>query len=74
MKQLAVDALKHRYEGQKKSAEYVIKNYFSHPAAIGEHPDLIKYIGWGLLYCGKPFTAIGNWFWKKHRAVLDRNE
>jgi 3-methyladenine DNA glycosylase/8-oxoguanine DNA glycosylase len=44
MKQLAVDALKHRYEGQKKSAEYVIKNYFSHPAAIGEHPDLLAEI------------------------------
>ena len=44
MKQLAVDALKHRYEGQKKSAEYVIKNYFFHPAAIGEHPDLLAEI------------------------------
>jgi len=44
MKQLAIDALKHRYEGQKKSAEYVIKNYFFHPAAIGEHPDLLAEI------------------------------
>jgi hypothetical protein len=32
---------------------------------------LIKYVGWGLLYCGKPFTAVGNWFWKKHRTVLN---
>ena len=44
MKQLAIDALKHRYEGQKKSAEYVIKNYFFHPVAIGEHPDLLAEI------------------------------
>ena len=32
---------------------------------------LAKYIGWGLLYMGKPFTAVGNWFWKRHRDVLD---
>jgi hypothetical protein len=36
-------------------------------------PTLVKYLGWGLLYMGKPFTCIGNWFWKKHRAVLDWN-
>ena len=35
---------------------------------------LVKYLGWALLYMGKPFTAIGNWFWKKHRAVLDWNK
>jgi len=23
---------------------------------------------------GKPFTCIGNWFWKKHRTVLDWNK
>ncbi len=44
MKQLAIDALKHRYEGQKKSAEYIINNYFNNPAAIGEHPDLLAEI------------------------------
>ena len=44
MKQLAIDALKHRYEGQKKSAEYTINNYFNNPAAIGEHPDLLAEI------------------------------
>lgn len=32
---------------------------------------LIKYAGWGLLYCGKPFTSVGNWFWKLHRKVLN---
>ena len=36
-----------------------------------EKKAVIKYLGWGLLYMGKPFTAVGNWFWKKHRAVLD---
>jgi len=34
----------------------------------------VKYLGWGLLYMGKPFTAIGNWFWKLHRTVLDWNK
>ena len=34
----------------------------------------VKYFGWGLLYMGKPFTAIGDWFWKKHRDVLDWND
>jgi len=38
-----------------------------------EKKAVIKYIGWGLLYMGKPFTAVGNWFWKWHRAVLDWN-
>ena len=32
---------------------------------------LAKYIGWGLLYMGKPFTAVGNLFWKMHRKVVD---
>tara|TARA_R100000030_G_scaffold75023_1_gene58196 strand:+ start:241 stop:426 length:186 start_codon:yes stop_codon:yes gene_type:complete len=32
---------------------------------------LVKYLGWALLYMGKPFTSVGNWFWKKHRDVLD---
>jgi len=27
-----------------------------------------------LLNTGKPFTRIGNWFWKKHRDVLDWNQ
>ena len=31
----------------------------------------VKYFGWGLLYMGKPFTAVGNWFWKRQRDVLD---
>ena len=42
MKQLAKDALRYRFEGQKKSAEYIVKNYLNNPAAIGEHPDLLK--------------------------------
>ena len=33
----------------------------------------IKYMGWALLYMGKPFTCVGNWFWRKHRQVLDWN-
>ena len=36
-------------------------------------PTLVKYLGWGLLNMGKPFTRIGNWFWKLHRKVLDWN-
>jgi len=34
----------------------------------------VKYLVWGLLYMGKPFTSIGNWFWKLHRIVLDWNK
>ena len=41
MKQLAIDALRHRYEAQKKSAKYTLTNYLQNPAAIGEHPDLL---------------------------------
>jgi len=33
----------------------------------------IRYLGWGLLYMGRPFTCVGNWFWKLHRKVLDWN-
>ena len=34
----------------------------------------IKYMGWALLYMGKPFTCVGNWFWKMHKRVLDWND
>jgi len=44
MKQLAKDALRYRFEGQKRSAEYIIANYLSNPTAIGEHPDLLAEI------------------------------
>ena len=42
MKKLAVEALRHKYKAQQKSAEYVFKNYTINPAAIGEHPDLLE--------------------------------
>jgi len=35
---------------------------------------VVKYMGWGLLYMGRPFTCIGNWFWKMHRKVLKWND
>jgi hypothetical protein len=35
---------------------------------------LVKWLGWGLLYMGKPFTAVGNYIWKLHRKVLDWNK
>ena len=31
----------------------------------------LYYFAMALLNIGKPFTCIGNWFWKKHRDVLD---
>ena len=34
----------------------------------------VRYFGLGLLYMGKPFTAVGNWFWNMHRKVLDWNK
>ena len=49
----------------------IVKNLISN---IKLKPTLVKLLGWGLLYMGKPFTAIGNWFWKLHRTVLDWNK
>ena len=46
MKQLAIDALRYRYEAQKKSAKYTLTNYFQNPAAIGEHPDLLEAVSY----------------------------
>ena len=37
-------------------------------------PTGVKYLAWALLYIGKPFNCVGNWFWKKHRIVLDWNK
>ena len=51
MKQLAIDALRHRCEAQKKSATYTLTNYLENPAAIGEHPDLLEEMD----------KAIGSW-------------
>ena len=34
----------------------------------------VRYLGWGLLYICKFFSAIANWFWKKHKLVLDWND
>jgi len=31
----------------------------------------IYYIALALLNIGKPFTYVGNWFWKLHRDLLD---
>jgi hypothetical protein len=42
MKRLAYEALKHKYEAQKKDALFVYTNYTKNPAAIGEHPDLLE--------------------------------
>ena len=42
MKRLAYEALKHKYEAQKKDALFVYTNYTTNPAAIGEHPDLLE--------------------------------
>ena len=33
--------------------------------------QVIYYFALALLNTGKPFTRIGNWFWKKHRTVLN---
>ena len=51
MKQLAIDALRYRYEAQKKSAKYTLTNYLQNPTAIGEHPDLLEEMD----------KAIGSW-------------
>ena len=35
---------------------------------------LVRHLGLALLNMGKPFTSVGNWFWKLHRRVLDWND
>ncbi len=40
MKRLAFDALRHKYEAQKKNALFIYKNYVTNRAAIGEQADL----------------------------------
>ena len=42
MKRLAYEALKHKYEAQKKDALFVYTNYTKNPAAIGEHTGLLE--------------------------------
>ena len=34
----------------------------------------VKNLGWILLAISKPFTIVGNFIWKLHRAVLDWNK
>jgi len=36
--------------------------------------QVVYYFALALLNTGKPFTRIGNWFWKKHRDALDWND
>jgi hypothetical protein len=42
MKQLAFDALRYKYEAQKKNAIFIYKNYTTNPVAVGEHPNLLE--------------------------------
>jgi hypothetical protein len=42
MKRLAFDALRYKYEAQKKNALFIYKNYATNPVAVGEHPDLLE--------------------------------
>ena len=37
MKQLAFDALRYKYEAQKKNAVFIYKNYTTNPVAVGGH-------------------------------------
>lgn len=74
MKQLAKDALRHRFEGQKKSAEYTITNYFSNPAAIGEHPDLLAEIETALKdwdEANGKLEALENFEHDRYQALFD---
>ena len=74
MKKLAIDALRHRYEAQKKSAEYVITNYFNNPAAIGEHPDLLAEIETALKdwdEANGKLEALENFEDERYQALFD---
>ena len=74
MKQLAKDALRYRFEGQKKSAEQTITNYFSNPAAIGEHPDLLAEIETALKdwdEANGKLEALENFEHDRYQALFD---
>ena len=49
----------------------IVRNLISNTKlkAIG-----VRYLALALLNTGKPFTRISNWFWKKHRTVLNWNK
>lgn len=42
MKRLAFEALRHRYEAQKKDALFIYINYTQNAVAIGEHSNLLE--------------------------------
>tara|TARA_R100000773_G_C4204021_1_gene105481 strand:- start:417 stop:641 length:225 start_codon:yes stop_codon:yes gene_type:complete len=74
MKQLAKDALRYRFEGQKKSAEYTITNYFNNPAAIGEHPNLLAEIETALKdwdEANGKLEALENFEHDRYQALFD---
>ena len=74
MKQLAKAALRYRFEGQKKSAEYVVKNYLNNPAAIGEHPDLLAEIETALKdwdEANGKLEALENFEDERYQALFD---
>ena len=42
MKRLAFEALRYKYEAQKRDALFTYKNYTSNPTAVGGHPNLLE--------------------------------
>ena len=63
-----LEALRESFVNALRDQVHILKNLIS---VTKLKRTLVRYLGWGLLNMGKPFTRIGNWFWKKHRTVLN---
>lgn len=66
-----LEALRESFVNALRDQVDILKNLIS---VTKLKRTLVRYLGWGLLNMGKPFTRIGNWFWKLHCTVLDWNK
>lgn len=66
-----LEALRESFVNALRDQVDILKNLIS---VTKLKRTLVKYLAWGLLYMGKPFTCVGNWFWKLHCTVLDWNK
>ena len=63
-----LEALRESFVNALRDQVDILKNLIS---VTKLKRTLVRYLGLALLNTGKPFTRIGNWFWKKHRTVLN---
>ncbi len=53
-----------------------LKSYMTMATITGQavKKNLVIKLSYSFLHIGKPFTYIGNWFWHKHKQILDWNK